>query len=257
MKLLAPPSPSPIRAGDSLKFRSNNVLSPVVMLVALLLLLLVVVSLAASSLLRSPGQQTTLPSSSSIVGHAFFQDDALGHDDILRIEMQNMPAAPQGERYYAWFQNTAGHAVPLGPLTVQNGTTSLLYAGDSNHTNLLATIEGVLVTLENDGKTTPLAPSTRKVYQASFAAASLQYIKHILYIQPGFPIETSPIAGLFETVSGINDKTGRIVDSLQGRRDVDLALRQATRIIKKIDSSQYARSREGLPTPLPTIVDLT
>ena len=62
--------------------------------------------------------------------------------------MQNIPAAPQGERYYAWFQNAAGQAVPLGPLTVQNGTTSLLYMGDSNHTNLLATIQGVLVTLE-------------------------------------------------------------------------------------------------------------
>ena len=256
MVLPAPPSTSPVLTGDSLKFRSNNVLSPMVMLVALLLLLLVVGSLAASSLLRSPGQQTTLPSSSSIVGHAFFQDDALGHDDILRIEMQNMPAAPQGERYYAWFQNTAGHAVPLGPLTVQNGTTSLLYAGDSNHTNLLATIEGVLVTLENDGKTTPLAPSTRKVYQASFAAASLQYIKHILYIQPGFPIETSPIAGLFETVSGINDKAGSIVDSLQGGRDVALALRQATRIIEMIDGSQYARSSGDLPPSLPDMLAL-
>src|SRR5207302_5731029 len=200
MKLLASSSPLPIRAGDSLKFRSSNVLSPMVMIVALLLLLIVVGSLAASLLLRSPGQPTTALSSSSVAGHAFLQDDALGHDDILRIEMQNIPAAPQGERYYAWFQNAAGHAVPLGPLTVQNGTTSLLYMGDSNHTNLLATIQGVLVTLETDGKTTPLAPSTHTVYQASFAAASLQYIKHILYIQPGFPIDTSPIAGLFETL---------------------------------------------------------
>ena len=255
MKLLASPSPSPIRAGDSLKFRSSNVLSPMVMIVALLLLLIVVGSLAASLLLRSPGQPTTVLSSSSVVGHAFLQDDALGHDDILRIEMQNIPTAPQGERYYAWFQNAAGQAVPLGPLTVQNGTTSLLYMGDSNHTNLLATVQGVLVTLENAGNTTPRAPSTHKVYQASFAAASLQYIKHILYMQPGFSTRASLIAGLFETLSGINDKAGSIVDSLRGG-DSALALRQATRIIELIDGSAYARSSGDLPPSVPDMLTL-
>ena len=127
--------------------------------------------------------------------------------------------------------------------------------GDSNHTNLLATIQGVLVTLENAGNTTPRTPSTHKVYQASFAAASLQYIKHILYMQPGFPTRASLIAGLFETLSGINDKAGSIVDSLRGG-DSSLALRQATRIIELIDGSAYARSSGDLPPSLPDMLAL-
>lgn len=260
MKLYASPSPVPSPTPTpvpikSLKFRSTNVLSPMVMIAALLLLLLVVGSLAASLLLRSSSQPGTLSSSSSVAGHAFFQDDALGHNDILRVELQNIPAPPQGKRYFAWLQNVTGQTVPLGPLSVQNGAARLLYLGDSNHSNLVTTTQGVVVTLENAGNTTPPAPSTHRVYQASFAVAAVQYIRHILYMQPGFPANTSLSGGLFETLGGINDKSGSIVDSLRGG-DSALALRQAIRIIELIDGSAYARSSGDLPPSLQDMLAL-
>jgi hypothetical protein len=219
------------------------------------LLLLVVALLGAGLLLRSAGQSTTLPSSNSVVGHVFFQDDALGHNDQLRIDMQNIPTPPQGKRYYAWLLDTAGQSKPLGPLTVHNGSMTLLYTGDSNHTNLLSTVRSVFVTLENEGQSTPSASTTKAtVYQAGFAAASFPYIQHILYRQPNFPTNSGLIIGLFETIKGINDKAGSIVDSLQGTHDYVLAQRQATRIIELIDGSNYATSSGDLPADLPSML---
>src|SRR5438067_8622945 len=111
-----------MRSEQAFKFHPNNLLSPLAtMIVCLLLLLVVVGALAISQLVRPASQQANLPPS-PVVGHVFFQDDALGHNDLLRLELHNVPAPPQGQRYYAWYQNAAGQVFPLGPLTLSNGT---------------------------------------------------------------------------------------------------------------------------------------
>jgi eukaryotic-like serine/threonine-protein kinase len=239
---------------DRMRYRPASNLSPLVVMIALLFLLLVVVgSLGLTALRFSAGRQTGAPAANASSGHVFFQDDALGHDDTLHMQLQNVPAPTQGKRYFAWLQNTGGTIAPLGPLSVQNGTTQLAYLGDGKHTNLLASVQGVFVTLENAGQTTPQAPSLdAKVYQSSFSGASFQYVQHILYLLPGFPGHTSLIAGLFDTIGSMNDQAGSIVDSLGGR-DYGLVARQANRVLVQIDGSQYARASGDLPASQPML----
>ena len=249
---------TPLVAADSMKFRSSNALSPMVLMIGLLCLLLVVVgALGVSLFLTNGSRHAPALSANSAIGHVFFQDDALGHDDTLRIQLQNVPSPPQGKRYFAWLQNTRGQAMPLGPLSLQNGTTTLTYLGDGKHTNLLSIVQGVFVTLEKDGQTTPQTPSIdAKVYQSGFASASFPYIQHILYMLPGFPDHGSLIAGLFGYIGGINDKAGSVVDSLRSTHDYDLALRQANRIMELIDGSENARASGDLPSSLPLLLSV-
>lgn len=221
--------------------------------VVLVLLLLVVGSLAASLLLHKTSNQSLLATHalvpvSPIVGHVFFQDDALGYNDMLRIEMQNIPAPAADKHYVAWIAEPSGHYVPLGPLTLQQGAATLLYSGDGTHTNLLPDVQSIVITLENATGAMPATPSLNaKIYTASFAPASLPYIKNLLATLPNSRPQASLIASLYETIKGMNDKAGSIVDSLQVTDDYGLAIRQATRIIEMIDGSDYASKSGDLP----------
>lgn len=222
--------------------------TPVYIMVGALVLLLVVLGSAiGASLFLNRGQAST----GGALGHIFFQDDALGHADQIRIQMQNIAAPPDGKSYYVWLQDTSQHAQRLGSLAISNNGTSasLLYQGDSKHTNLLSTTQSVLVTIEDSGST-PAAPTGTTVYRASFDAATLQALKNILYQTPGFPTNQGVAAGLVDTIKSMNDKAQSIVDSENGH-DYTLALRQATRIIEMIDGTKYASSSGDLPARVP------
>ncbi len=184
--------------------------------------------------------------SSAVVGQVFFEDDALGHADVLRLDIQNVAAPPQNKVYQAWLQDNNHHTLPLGPLTLNNNTATLLYPGNAKHTNLLSLTQAIVVTAENVGQT-PSAPTGDVVYKATLDTALFQYVKNILYRTPNFPANDSVIVGLLETIKSINDKAGSLVDSIQGTHDYTLAKRQAIRIIELIDGTQYARTSGDLP----------
>jgi serine/threonine protein kinase len=215
--------------------------------VVLFLVLFVLVSaLGANLLLKSRQQSTTGTKIVTTTGHAFFLDDALGHNDQVRIEMQNVPAPANGKNYVAWFQDENGHMQLLGPLTLQDGTIIYTYPGDKTHSDLLTKIQGFSITQENSGST-PQAPSNQTVYQAQFATTVQPYLKNILYATPGLPNHQSVVTNLLETIKSLNDKAGSIDDSLQVRPDYGLVRRQATRIIEVIDGTTYALSTGDLP----------
>jgi eukaryotic-like serine/threonine-protein kinase len=238
--------------------RRGIVLSPLsLVVIALVLLLLIVGSLGVSLLLRpassthSPTAHTTGPAN-AIVGHVFFQDDALGYNDMLRIDMQNVPPPPANKQYVAWLAEPTGQFLSLGQLTLQQGDAVLLYPGDGTHTNLLSIVSSITITLENATGALPATPSLNtKVYTASFAAASLPYIRNLLTTLPNAKTQTSLLANFFETVKGLNDKAVSIVDSLQVTGDYTLAVRQATRIIEMIDGTDYASKSGDLPRNIP------
>ena len=194
------------------------------------------------------------PTVHPVVGHVFFQDDALGHDDTLRLDMQQILPPPQGKTYVAWIQDSAHHLLPLGSLTVHNNSASLLYSGDVEHTNLLAIVQSITITLEDTGSQIS-TPKGTTVYQASVDTTSFQYIKNILYETPTLSAQQSVMVALFETIKSLNDKAGSIADSLQGTHDDVLATRQAIRIIEMIDGTEYARSSGDLPPGDPTYVN--
>lgn len=244
--------PPPKSDYESLRFK--NIRTYVVL--AVLLLLLILGSALVTILFPAVKQKQVTPPV-NVVGHVFFQDDALGRNDMLRIQMQNISAPPAGKSYYAWLQSTARSAIPLGPLTVQNGSSTLLYPGDGNHTNLLSVISGFYITLENSGSK-PQTPTGHKVYQGTFDPAILPYIKNILYLLPSFPsslpTKVGIVAGLLETIKSINEKAGSIVDDLQGTHDYALVERQAIRIIQLIDGTNYARSSGDMPANAPLVL---
>ncbi|GAC1397617.1 MAG: hypothetical protein NVSMB49_03740 [Ktedonobacteraceae bacterium] len=212
------------------------------------ILLLIATGIIGSFLLNS--KQSAPPAA---VGHVFFQDDALGHADVLRLDIQNIDAPPQNKVYQAWLQDIHQHTRPLGVLTLNHDSATLLYPGDAQHTNLLSLVQGVTVTVENaDNK--PATPTGHVVYKAALDNASFQYIRNILYQTPNFPSDSGVIVGLFETIKSINDKAGSLVDSLQGTQDYGLAKRQATRIIELIDGTQYAQASGHLPINVPSEV---
>ena len=213
------------------------------------LVLLVATGIIGSVMLRSKG---TVPSS-AVVGQVFFQDDALGHTDVLRLNMQNIPAPPQNKEYQVWLQEASHHTLPLGTLTLNNERATLVHPSDAQHTNLLSLTQGVIVTIENAGAK-PAAPTGDVVYKTTLDTASFRYVKNILYQTPNFPADSSVIIGLFETIKSINDKAGSMVDSISGTHDYTLAKRQAIRITELIDGTQYAKASGDLPKNIPSEV---
>lgn len=228
----------------------NSADVPVYIVVAALLLLLLVIgsAIGVSSLLKNKAQTANR---NITTGHIFFQDDALGHNDTLRIEISNVATPPNGKSLFAWLQTSNKQTIPLGRIDFHGNTISFLYPGTTQHTNLLSIIAGLTITLE-DTKSVPQTPTTSQtVYHATFDTVSFQQIKNILYQTPNLPGNQSVVTGLFETIKSMNDKANSIADTLQGTHDYPLVTRQATRIIEMIDGTNYAKSSGDLPADDP------
>ncbi len=227
--------------------RGSEVPLPVI-ITALLLLLLVIASVTGASLLYGKQQTAVI----NTTGQAFFQDDAQGMNDQLRLEIPNISAPPDGKTYVSWLHTDTNQIVPLGPLMLQNQNASLIYQGSGKHTNLLTHTRGILVTLEDSGKR-PSKPSGQTVYQGSFDPQVLSHLKNILYATPQLPGHQSVIKGLLDTIRSMNDKAGSVVDTLHS--DPTLAHRQAVRIIELIDGTAYARTTGDLPANVPALLN--
>jgi len=246
----APPASTLVALKPTWRRRSRIVDMPMyAILAAAVLVLLIVAAIIGSVLLNANGV-----ANGAVTGHVLFQDDALGHDDTLRLDIQNIAAPPQDKVYRAWLQDTSHQTLPLGTLAMNNTAATLLYAGNAQHTNLLAQMQGIAVTTENIG-TTSSTPTGDVVYRVAFDTASLQYIKNILYQTPGVPGNSSVIIGMFNTIKSINDKAGSLVDSISGTHDYGLAKRQAIRILELVDGTKYARTSGDLPNNIPSEVE--
>ncbi len=229
------PFPRPIR-------RSHFMDTPIYVIVAVcVLLLLLITTIIGGFLLSSKGI-----ASNTVVGNVFFQDDALGHADTLRIDLHSITTLPQGKVYQAWLQNTRQQTLPLGTLTLANSTATLVYAGTPQHTNLLSEVQGVFITTESVDSNLK-KPTGDAVYRATFGKAVLTSLKNILYQTPNFPSEGGVVVGMNEIIRSIDEKAGSLVDSISGTHDYPMAKRQATRILELIDGTQYARQSGDLP----------
>ena len=93
------------------------------------------------------------------VGQAFFMssgqvslDGNQGANDEVQINLTGIPAPPTGKSYFGWLlpdlSKSEAPDILLGKLPVSHGAIHLLYRGDSQHTNLLATTSRFLVTAE-------------------------------------------------------------------------------------------------------------
>jgi serine/threonine protein kinase len=253
--IIQPPTPPvipPTPLVTKIPTRQPRFIETPIFLVSIVLLLVLFVlasAIGANKLLMSKQTTTTgtkAVTAATTTGHAFFLDDALGHNDQVRLEMQNVPTPANGKSYFAWLQDENGQTHLLGPLTLQNGAITYTYQGDKTHSNLLTKIRGFSITQESSGST-PQAPSDQTIYQAQFDNNVQPYLKNILYATPGLPNNQSVVTALLETIKSLNDKAGSIDDSLQVRPDQGLVTRQATRIIEVIDGTSYAVNTGDLP----------
>ena len=240
------PSRTSAHSTNSIRRQSQSREKMIYAALGLLLLIIVAGGLVGGLLLR---QQNT-----AVIGHAFFQNDAFGNADVLHIEMQSISQPPSGQVYRAWLQTNQHRTMFLGTLSATSNGATFVYPGDTQHTNLLSIAQGILVTQESSTSSTN-TPLGSTVYQASFDTQSLPYIRNILYQTPNFPQTGGVASGLFETLKGMDDKAGSIVDSIQGTHDLSMAKRQAIRIIELIDGTQYAMESGDLPKGTPSNVD--
>ena len=237
-------------------------------LTALLLLVLVGSSLGAYFAFFSKGTTPTTSAASSIVGYAYFVSSGLlssnpgnnqGITDQLQIKLDNIPPPQSGKAYYAWLLNDINldaKAIPLGRLTVNNGTAVLFFAGDANHSNLLATNSRFLIT-EEDSAAPPVSPSldpTAYRYYAGFSQkkpnpqnpASFSLYDHIRHLLASDPkVAAAGLTGgldiwLYRDTQKILEWAGSARDAWKDGNAAFIQ-RQLTRIIDYLDGSTYAR----------------
>jgi len=234
-----------------------------VALAALLILALVGSGLGAYFAFFSKGTHSTaqIP---AIVGHAFFASSGLlgpdtgsnqGITDQLQVKLANISPAPTGKMYFAWLLNAKGNLwspIPLGPLSVNNGTASLTYS-DPAHTDLLASNSRFFIT-EEDASSTPVAPSLNAgalLYYAEFSQipdpnnpkhySLYDHIRHLLADDP--KIDAAGLTGgldiwLYRNTQSVLGWANSARD-LQTSGNVDLIKRELTRIIDYLDGTYY------------------
>jgi hypothetical protein len=85
-----------------------------------------------------------------------------GINDEIQINLHSLGMPASDKSYYAWLlgdkNQTESQSILLGKLTVVNGSASLLYRGDAQHTNLLQSTSRFLIT-EESSSATPILPS--------------------------------------------------------------------------------------------------
>ncbi len=200
--LILPPQPLP----SSQRRRRGRLIA----LIAVLLIVLAGSGLGALYLLTLP------PTTSTIVGHAFFvssgqlsESSSQGINDQMQIDLSNIAPPAAGKSYYAWLLGdkhpTAGSgcgtsstatSIFLGILTVNQNAVHYRYPGNAQHTNLISCTSRFLVT-EEDANSTPLHPSSNQSTWRYYAEipqipnpkilthfSALDDIRHLLYEGP-------------------------------------------------------------------------
>src|SRR5229473_2735002 len=188
-----------------------------------------------------------------------------GITDQLVIELNNIPSPPPDKSYYAWLlSNTHSEAtvIPLGALTVSNGTINFAYPGDALHSNLLTTFSRFLIT-EEDSTSLPSSPSlnpTTWLYYAEFSQTPnpadtvnhyslYDHIRHLLSDDP--KVKAAGLSGgldiwLYRNTQKVLEWAGSARDA-QKSGDAGFIRRQLTRIMDYLDGTTYTQLAQDLP----------
>jgi hypothetical protein len=259
------PAPVPIRA------RRRGLRA----VLAILLVVLVIGSGLAAYLLVHAGSSSSTAQGQQVVGHAYFVSSGLlsanpetvqGITDELQVRLEHVPAPPSGKSYYGWLLNAKTLEwlpIPLGPLSVRNGTLVYFYPGDAQHADLLASNSRFLITL-GDIASPPTTPDASALaYYAAFSEVPhpfgtekfslYDHIRHLLANDP--KVQAAGLTGgldiwLYRNTEKILEWAGSARSAaLPATLNLPLLRRQLVRIIDYLDGIAYAQ-RDLPGTPL-------
>jgi serine/threonine protein kinase len=248
---------------------------------SVVLLLLVVGSSLGAYFLYFAKNNNTTTSTVPIVGHAYFASSGLlssnpesnqGITDELQVQLNNIPPPPSGKSYYAWLLNDTTqqwNPIPLGALTINNGTAVLSYK-DKAFTDLLAANSRFLVT-EESAAAQPLVPtadSSAWLYYAEFSQVPdpsnpkhyslYDHLRHLLASDPnvaGVGLVGGLDIWLYRNTQKILEWAGSARDA-QTSGNVDFIRRQLVRIMDYLDGTSYSQIAIDLPNE-PVLADPT
>jgi hypothetical protein len=228
--------------------------------------------------LSAQGSQQQGPAATGpIVGHLYFASSgqaspqsAVGIADEVQLDLATIPPPAAGKSYYAWLitGSVEGQPILLGRLDLTQGGAHLLYAGDEQHTNLLALVNRFLITEEPTATPPPNVPdpdrSTWK-FAAAFSQVpnrretpSYSLLDHLRHLLSGDPtLDQIGLYGgldiwLFRDAQKILEWAGSARDAWG--TDPGLIHRQLVRIVEYLDGWRYALQRE-LAAGTPLLVD--
>jgi len=219
--------------------------------------------------------QTTPLAPGQVIGHAFFLNSGQlnangpqGINDELQIELAQVSDPASGKSYYAWLlgDRSQSEAAPvlLGRLTVSQGNLHLLYRGDAQHTNLLASVSRFLITEDSANSPTgnPLIDTSTWRYYAEIPQlpsptdqlhfSMLDHLRHLLVESP--ELKLRGLHGglafwLARNTSTVVQLAASARDAWQNK-DTTSIRDQVIRILDYLDGSALARTDAPPGTPL-------
>ncbi len=185
--ILAPPSQ--VASPEGLRQPTRQWRKLYIVLIALLVAVIAASGLAYAFLVP---KGTTTPPVNAVVGHVLFQSSPNavppGNIDEVEVTVQGIKAAPSGEHYYAWLQNSSeGSFLIHWELTPQNTSLTSSYP-NPQHTNLLTNHPYLfLITVETADNGTPSFDPNSRFYYSKLPA--------IIRTSTSFPILQCPQSG--------------------------------------------------------------
>ncbi len=183
----------------------------------------------------SPGTQTptitaTIATATSLVssplplgptGLVRFQDGNAILDQVTLTALA-MPAPPEGSQYAAWLVGSEQEErLSLGILLLQaNGQGTLTFDDDQNR-NLLATFDGVEITIKSDTDSESKA-FEQVAYSYTLPATGLQYVRQLLVSFSLLPQQAALIQGLSTNTQLIDQAADEMLDAYENRDEAGI-----------------------------------
>ncbi|GAC1632843.1 MAG: hypothetical protein NVS4B11_33860 [Ktedonobacteraceae bacterium] len=217
----------------------------------------------------------------AVLGHLYFlsseqlsENSSRGINDEIQIDMSNLSNPASGKSYYVWLLSDKSQAdmkaTLLGTMPVTKGNVHFLYAGDAQHTNLLAIASRLLVT-EEDATVAPLTPSpeqnTWRYYgelsampivaanDGKSSTKTFSYLDHLRHLLASDPLlDEMELPGglsnwLYRNTGKILEWTGSMREHWEETPDVSFIRRQTIRTLAYLDGLSYVQ--QDVPPTLP------
>lgn len=214
------------------------------------------------------------PVASTATGHAFFlnsgqlnENTTQGINDELQIDIANLPDPAPGKSYYAWLLGDSSQSeeapLLLGRLTVEHGSVHFLYAGNSQHANLLAVASRFLLNEDdthNPSSNPLLDQSTWRYYAAlpqtpdpadKLHFSMLDHLRHLLVESPELALRGlhGGIAFWFaRNTAEVSSATSSLSGDWQNG-DTNAIHKQVTRVLDYLDGTSYIKLDVPAGTP--------